>query len=486
MNAARRIAKNTFFLFLSNIFQKFLSLFIVIFVAQKLGVGDFGVYSFVFSFALLFTVLGDFGITNFMLREIAKDKSKAERLLGDAIIIKIALSGLVFAVVFLIAFALHLLLPATYPMIMLFLILLAVASMLLDSLAGLFRTVFFSFEKMELDFLANIAYKGVLFAAAFSVLLLGFGLWELVFVTVLASLLNLIVSFFLCAKKICMPKIHLDFAAYKTLLLASLPFCLIWLFSSVYGNIDMVLLSFLKGNVEVAYYSAAVRLVNALAFIPTALMSSLFPVFAVLFSQKNNSLGMVVEKSIKYLLVIIVPVAIGTTMLSHRIIAAIYPTTVANNFAPATIALQILIWFSLLNFVNLVFMNALSSTAFEKRTSLLLGATMLINLIANLILIPMLGFAGAAISMVISEGFFFVAAFSATAKRLHKINFSRVFAKPVAAALVMAAFIWFFSAIHLYALIILAAIVYFAAILVLRTFDSNDYLILSKVLIGKR
>ena len=48
---------------------------------------------------------------------------------------------------------------AAYPLTMLFLILLAVASMLLDSLAGLFRTVFFSFEKMELDFLANFAIK---------------------------------------------------------------------------------------------------------------------------------------------------------------------------------------------------------------------------------------------------------------------------------------------------------------------------------------
>ncbi len=482
MGTVRRIAKNTGFLFLSNFIQKIFSLALVLFIAQKLGVNDFGVYSFVFSFVILFTTFSELGVGVLIFREISKSKERVRQLLGDALSIKFFLSTAVFLIIAAAIFSLNALEPQKYPRQLILLTLVAALSMLLDSFAALFRMVFFAFEKMEYDFYANMAYKGFLLVAAFSLLFLGFGLWEIVLATLVASAINLLTSFLLCTKKLIVPKIEFNFRRQLNLVLLSVPFCMAGIFSSIYGNIDMFLLSLFRGTADVAYYSAATRLVNSLSLIPATITTSIFPVMALLFARKDNSLSLVIERISKYLLMIILPVAFGTTLLAARIIGFFYPAMPGNNFAPAALALQILVWFSVFGFVNLVFLNALNSTAFEKRNALIFGLTVLVNIIANLLLIPPFGFAGAAASMVISEAVFFILAYSAISKRLCKINFFLVTAKPFVAAIAMSAFIHLFFGLNLFLLAASAAVVYFIALLFLQAFDENDFLVFRKII----
>lgn len=479
MNTVTRIAKNTFFLLLSNFVQKFFSFFLVIFVAQKLGLVSFGIYSFVFSFVVLFTSIADFGLTFLFTREVAKDKKSFGVRLGDMIAVKFFLGVVSIFFVFSLISILGILEPANYPTATIMLVLLAALSMVLDSFAGLFRAAFFAFERMELDFFANMAYKGFLIIASFIILSIGFGLWEVVLVAVIASIINLFASVYYCLKKIGKPVFEIDFSKYKSLLALGFPFLLVGLFSSIYGNIDMVMLSFLKGTTDVGLYSAAVRLVNTLSFIPIAFVSSIFPIMAVFFSQKNDALGVLLEKSIKYLLIIILPIAFGTTLLAQRIIASFYTD---SSFAPAAAALQILIWFSVFTFVNILITNSLISTAFEKRTYFIIGLTALVNIIANLILIPAHGFVGASVSMVISEAFFFILGFSAASKRLYKISLVNVFAKPVIASLAMSVLIMLLSGINLLLLVSVSALAYLAFLLLLKAFDGKDWLFFSKLL----
>jgi O-antigen/teichoic acid export membrane protein len=116
-------------------------------------------------------------------------------------------------------------------------------------------------------------------------------------------------------------------------------------------------------------------------------------------------------------------------------------------------------------------LNALSSTAFEKRTSLLLGITVLIHIVLNFILIPKYGFNGVAASMVIAESFFFISGMAATNKRLYKIGLLRIVSKPLIASIIMSVFILLFKQLPFFAIIFFSAIIYFAALLALRAFN---------------
>ncbi|PIN98133.1 MAG: hypothetical protein COT90_05640, partial [Candidatus Diapherotrites archaeon CG10_big_fil_rev_8_21_14_0_10_31_34] len=155
MSTVRKIGKNVSFLSAGNLIQKLLSLAMVIYLAQKLGVGDFGVYSFAFSFVLMFTVFGDLGVGTYIFREIAKDRTNASELLGDAFIVKLGLFLFVLLAIFVSILGFHFLSPTEYPLIVVFFVLISGISLLLDSMAGLFRMIFFAFQEMQYEFFAN-------------------------------------------------------------------------------------------------------------------------------------------------------------------------------------------------------------------------------------------------------------------------------------------------------------------------------------------
>ncbi len=488
MSTARKIGKNVSFLSIGTLIQKFLSLVMVIYLAQFLGIGDFGVYSFAFSFVLMFTIFGDLGVGTFIFREIAKDKSKAAELLGDAFVVKLGLFLFVLLVIFISILSFHFFNPDEYPFIVVFFVLIAGISLLLDSMAGLFRMIFFAFQEMQYELITNTVYKVVLFVLTVGILFLGFGLKEVFFIALISSVINFILSFFIVIKKFIKPKISFNFSRYKQLIIAGLPFCFLAVFMSFYANMDSVMLSFFKGNISVGYYSAAMRLINTLSFIPAAFMSAIFPVMASFSASSNKSVNTVISKSFKYLLIVVLPIAFVTTLLSGRIIELIYPTTEINNFAPAASALTILIWFSVLNFLNLVFLNSLQSTKFEKRALHIVILSFAVNFILNLFLIPLFDFQGAAIASVVSQiVFFFLGMYFVSKYFFGFISFFKeilkILIKPLIASLIIIPLIYFFYDLNIFILFLISGLAYAIVLFgVLKGLDKQDISLFRKII----
>jgi O-antigen/teichoic acid export membrane protein len=181
---------------------------------------------------------------------------------------------------------------------------------------------------------------------------------------------------------------------------------------------------------------------------------------------------------------LILPTAFGTTLLAARIIGFIYPSTPLNDFSPAALALQVLIWSSLFSFLNYLFLNALQSTAFEKKISLAVALAVVLNIVLNLFLIPLYSFFGASIATVSSEIILFALGFFLTSKYLYRVRILRVLWKPLLASLVMSAFIWLFYSLNLFILLVSAAAVYFATFFLLKGFDRQDF-VLIRLLLGR-
>ncbi len=475
MSTVKRIGKNFSFLTIGNVIQKILSLLMVIYIARELGVEDFGLYSFIFSFVMFFTVFGDLGISALVPREIAKDRSRAGELIGRAFVIKIFLFVIVIIGIFVSGNLLNFFDGAKYPPYVVFLILVAGFSLLFDSMASLFRSVFFAFQEMQYELFVNSFYKVVLVGCTIGVLFLGYGLKEVFFVAVFSSFFNFVLSSFIVTKKFIKIKFSFDLKKYKQLLIWGLPFSFMFIFMTLYGMADSVMLSILKGNISVGYYSAALRLINTLSFVPITFMSVVFPVMAYFYASSNKSVSVIVEKSLKYLLIIILPIAFSTTLLSGRIIGLIYPTSGINDFAPASTALTILIWFSVFNFLNLVFLNALQSTAFEKKAFFIVGITLIINIFLNLILIPRYDFAGAAFASVLSEMVLLILGAYFVSKHFFNIfSLSKAVIKSLFASLILFAFIYFFFFLNIFVLFISSIFLYVIILFLIKIFDKED------------
>jgi len=65
---------------------------LVVRITSYLGDVDFGKYSFAFAFTGLFIGLSDLGLSIVTTREVARDKSQAEKYLGNIAILKFILS----------------------------------------------------------------------------------------------------------------------------------------------------------------------------------------------------------------------------------------------------------------------------------------------------------------------------------------------------------------------------------------------------------
>ena len=79
MVTAKKITANTSFYLTALVIQKLLSFLYFTFLARYLGAEGIGQYFFAISFASLFSVVMDFGLSSVLTREIAKsDKNDQE------------------------------------------------------------------------------------------------------------------------------------------------------------------------------------------------------------------------------------------------------------------------------------------------------------------------------------------------------------------------------------------------------------------------
>ena len=84
MLTARRITANTSFFMVALIFQKLLSFVYFTILARSLGAEGIGQYFFAISFATMFSVLIDLGLSPVLIREVSKDEGNGRTSFGRA------------------------------------------------------------------------------------------------------------------------------------------------------------------------------------------------------------------------------------------------------------------------------------------------------------------------------------------------------------------------------------------------------------------
>ena len=472
MNTVQTIAKNTGVLFAADIITKILSLILLIYIARYLGDVIFGKYSFALVFTGLFGVLTNLGMNELIIREVARDKTKASKYLGNVAIIRVILSIIALVLVII---AINLM---NYPEDTTTAVYIFAFYTILLSLGAIFRVTFRAFERMEYEALINILSRGITVSLGLTVLFCGYGLIELAFVFLISSVFDLLFGFSICIKKFARPKLEIDLDFWKETIKTSIPFSLSSIFIMIYWRIDMVMLSVMKGDAVVGWYSAAYNLVFAFEPIVFIFMSAVFPVMSKLFVSSTDSLKIAYEKSIKYLLIIGLPISVGLMVLADKIILLIY----TDAFTPSILALQILAWAVLLLFLYRPALYLLGSINRQKQMALIGGMGATVNIVLNLFLIPKFSYVGAGIATIATESLVVVLYFYYSSKYLYKPSIHKITMKPLIASLAMGIFVYQFKEFNLFLLLILAAVLYFFVLYVIRTFSDEDIRLFKQIL----
>ncbi len=469
-------SKNTFYLLGASIYQKLLSLIYLILLARFLGVENFGKYAFAFSFTVMFSVFLDLALSTVLTREIARDQSKAKDYLNNILSLKFFISLIIFLLLF---FLINLF---SYPSLTKNYVYIATLIMIIDSFSFSLYQVFRGHLNLKFEGVGIIFNRTISFIIGLIFILLKLPPFFVILPILFGTVLYFLNALFFLKKEIgFFPSFSFDRSIIKLLLVIALPFFIAAIFSQLFGTIDTVLLSFLKGDRAVGLYSSAQKVVIAIGtLIGGSLSGAIYPAFSYYFVRSKEKLSLLFNKGIFYLFLIFLPSIFGILFLAKPLISVVY----GKEYLEASATLKI-IGFSLpFMFLDYLVFSLLNACEKQKINTFNRGVAVFCLVAANLLLIPYFSHLGSAISCLIGFFVLFILDFYASLKII-KIDkkYLREKMKGIAlSTLLMSLFILFLKGeLQVFVLVILAGLVYFLSLYFLKVVGKEEINMLKEI-----
>lgn len=471
MSTARRIARNTGFLFASEIVRKIFFFVLVVYATRVLGKVGWGKFSFALAYTYLFTMVIDIGLNVITTREIARNKSLASTYFWSITTLRAGLSVFAYA---LMVFAVNALGYAQETKWAVYVMGLAVV---VDSFAELFRALIRAFEEMEYVAYSKVVQGAVTVAAGLVALYYRMGLFWFASAYFFGNLASLVYTGWVALARYLKPRYEFDYALLKNAVKMALPLIFSGILGVTYYKVDILMLSYLKGDAPVGIYNAAFQIIGALLFIPTILSTVLLPVMSRFYETSKDSLNKTFELGMKYLLILSLPMFLGLSLLAGKITLFVY----GPEFAEASVPLAVLSLSGLFLFMNYLLYNAINAINKQNILPYVISIGLITNIILNAAFIPEYSFTGAAVATTISNGL--VCAMYVFYLRGNNIpiglrNTLRVFIPLI----VMVAAVYAVKDIHLILTIVCAAAAYVTTIIVVKSFTYEDKRLANEIL----
>ena len=472
LNSAARIAKNSLVQMVAGLLNKILGVALIIYAARQLGTDGFGQYTFVLSMHAIFYILTDFGLGILTTRDLAQNPKQESRYLTNIVILRCLLS--VLAGVGMIGTVILLGHPA--PIVQLTSIL--AFAFFFNSNIDTVTAIFNAHQRMEIPSTVSVIANTFRVTASLGALAAHGGVAALIWIHAIYAAVHMSILFWLLFYFI-RPVFVLDLKFWKKMIKQAYPLALASPFSIIYFRIDTVMLASMQGQDAVGIYGAAYRLLEFTLIIPAYYCTAIFPVISTSYEKNPKRFLLIYRRSLKYMWIISLPVAMGAVVLAPRFISVLF----GDPYAASVPVLSVLMWTFVLIAVNSINSPYLIVMGKQKVVTVLIMIGMIVNVVFNFIFIPQYGELGAAWVTLGSE-ILNVLLFTIVLFKPLKMEFSMVrhFIRPAIAVAVMAGGLYYITHWDLGYLIVLGGLVYAGLLWLLRTFDEVDRELFNRIL----
>jgi O-antigen/teichoic acid export membrane protein len=427
--AGLRGLRNTFVRSLAELAGKLGTLAVLAVLARAKGDAEVGALISAMAFLVLATMPIDLGLDRYMLRRIAADRSRYPAIVGEVLRAKAALAiptvPLALAVLYVVHFD-HAVRVTT---------LLLVASFVLDAFARTLQYAFTAVERAGLLARAVICQRIAATALGLALLAAGYGVRAVAVSMTLGSLVGLLVSARLARRELGRLDLRVAprAASVVALIRASWAYVVQDVFTSLLFRLDALLLTLMTTAATVGRYGGAYRLLEATLFLSFSIAGAFSPMFTYLTPDSEPRVGVMFARSVKLALATLTPIAIVFTLRANETSALFYGGGFGAGPALALLG----------PVVVLLALATLGSSLTVSRSDprimvVLAGAATLINLAANLILIPSHGAAGAAAAMLVTTAFSAAGSMLVATRLTGEFGLAQTLAAPLAAGAAMA------------------------------------------------
>lgn len=397
----RRYGANTAWLMGEKLLRMFIGLFVGIWVARYLGPEQFGLLSYAQSFVFLFTAIATLGLDSIVVRELVRDNSQQQVLLGTSFALKLIGSLCILPLLWLgVQFTSN----DSYTNLLIFII----AS----------GTIFQSFNVIDFYYQSRVMSKYVAFAntltlAVSSIIkialilnqasLVAFALVG-VFDTIILALG--FIYFYIHKTQHSIRHWQFDRVVAKRLLKDSWPLIISSVMISLYMKVDQIMIKEMLDNNAVGQYAAAVRISEAWYFLPLAICSSLFPAIINAKKVSEELYHQRLKRLYSLMIWLGIAVSIPIMLLSDWLINLLY----GSAYIGAGSILMIHIWAGVFVSIGIASSGWIINQNLQVYSTwnTIFGA--LLNIVLNYFLISAIGITGAALSTLVA---YFISAYLA-------------------------------------------------------------------------
>lgn len=391
---AKRILANVGWLMFDRLFRMGLGVVVGVWVARHLGPEQFGQFNYAAAFVGIFGAAASMGLNSIVVRDLVKNPELANATLGSAFALQI-IGGL--TVIPLMLVTLSIIRPDDNTQK----VLIAIMGCTLVFKAT--EVVKCWFDSLVLSRLTVIGENIVFLLISIikvTLIALNAPLAAFAWLFLIEAILTGLALMYVYSRRVQMAtNWRPSFTRMTSLLKDSWPLFLSGLSVIVYMRIDQVMLGEMSGNEAVGIYSAATRISEVWYFIPSVIVSSLYPSIVEARKQGIHQYHAQLQRIFSLVVWIALSISVPATFLSAPLTQLIY----GDAYQGAGPVLAIHIWAA-----PFVFLGVASNTWFITEnlqllalTRTLLGAA--VNVLANYILIPNHGAIGAAIGTLIAQ-----------------------------------------------------------------------------------
>lgn len=373
-----------------QIISQALSFFIAIYLARILGPADYGEINLVIAIVSYFGFLATFGLPTIGIREVVGAQMKNWGTVNDILSLRIFLAILSYLILVFCG-----LLFATSTRLFLLLILYGLG---IVGAACLTDWIFVGMEDLQSPTIANMLSNVF---AGLSIFLLVKNAADIYYIPVIYFVASAIACGFLYyfLHKVASIHLTLNFDRFRMLLTASMPLAITGGLSQIYGNLDMIMLGFVAGSEAVGYYSVAYKIVIVISGVVGIYGQSTLPVMIRLYETNKKLAEAFLKLNLYRMLFFLFPLLTGGMLLAGNIILTFFGEAYIRAVTPFCVLLCYIFLMALSMALSNLLLSAKEDKIYLK--TIALGA--FANVLANLALIPVWSFNGAAAAMVIAE-----------------------------------------------------------------------------------
>ena len=408
----QQITKNMVSLAFLQILAKVCILIFMIIITPALGPELMGVYGYLLNLIIIFDIVIDYGMMPYMVKAIANNRENSRAYFFHPLVIKYSLAIVSSIAIMLYGYTIEpdpikrnaydtvIMILFTWP--------------LFNSVI----TIFQAYERQDLYGFIYVIRNGVLIIITYFLLMFGLKVEAPLFGYAFSALTAALVGVFWLRKRFFLPYAKETAVTHsvKTIARQGFPFFITALIICLYTRIDVIVLSWLRGNVETGLFKTSQQTLEGLAIVNFVVGNTIYPVLSRIASTNNNHFDTILKKSIKLLFLLCFPAAVLFTTAGRELIGLFYGI---EQFSGSVIALQILVWQYIpysINYVNLYTLYALN---LQKKVVIVNSAGLIIKTVIFVLFSLKAGYVGGCWAVVISECLMVFIYWISTRKYIH-------------------------------------------------------------------